>query len=249
MPLSYLSNVIHPPSGSSEQPPEHRNIYFLQRRWANSYAGCKYLALGLNMIYIIRTFNSLHESGTAAVNAGRHGKQTPLMIQAIFQLFIYALMLICLIMDIVVISTRKLSIADWFWRPGIIYFVLATSDQSIRLLNYLTTTQYSFEICQEELGPFIPLPLAIHICELRIQLNCITGGLRLCRDILIGCVYVFSVHYYVTHLISELKLQENEAVSMNNVTTYHHDLQTTNQSRNSNEVPMTEPFVVGGRLP
>ncbi|CAO3593517.1 unnamed protein product [Absidia cylindrospora] len=119
-----LPYTLHPPSITSQQLPQdrHRAIPFLRRRLIDSYTGCKYIALSFNVLFILRTLDNLHDSGTDAVNAVHHKKlAAALMTQAIFQLFVYIIMLLCLIMDILVISTRKLSVADWFWRPSLFF--------------------------------------------------------------------------------------------------------------------------------
>ncbi|SAL97815.1 hypothetical protein [Absidia glauca] len=146
---------------------------------------------------------------------------------------------------------KKLSVANCFWRPGILFFVLTCGDQSIRLLNDSMNSQHFFDLCRKDLGTFTPLPATIIICDLQVQMDCITGFAAFCRDMIASTIYIFAVHYYVEHLVQELKRQHQDTVSMDYVrsrqsdTGTHHIDPVVIHPRTVNDGFMTETSIPG----
>ncbi|KAI8329065.1 hypothetical protein BC941DRAFT_476568 [Chlamydoabsidia padenii] len=213
--MPYLPYTIHPPLIRSQQQ-NHRGISLLRRKLMDSYTAYKYIAMAFNMLFILRTIDDLHESGIEAVNVVHHGKTiSASMVEAIFQLFMYVIVLLCLIMDMIIINTKKLSIANSFWKPGILFFVMTFGDQSIRLLNNSMNSHSFYDSCRMEMGPFNPLVATI--CDLKMQMNNMTGIAVFCRDMIASCIYVFSVYSYVGYLVGELKQQYQDTLSMDHM--------------------------------
>ncbi|KAI8076489.1 uncharacterized protein B0P05DRAFT_140928 [Gilbertella persicaria] len=149
-----------------------RNKCFDFHQW------CKIISIGLNVIYMIQTFEYIYE-------AGSHMDDHTVSLQFGFQIVVGCLMLVCLIADLVVLNTSKLAVADWYWRPDVVFqncqqrLVNATRSQVISLIS--------------------------EICSMQNQLNHLYSIGIMLRDILTCGAYATASYFYMIHLIQVLK--------------------------------------------
>ncbi|ORX63161.1 hypothetical protein DM01DRAFT_1013379 [Hesseltinella vesiculosa] len=113
-------------------------------------------------------------------------QNTSKMVTHVFQVIVYGSMLGCLIFDMVVMTTKKLSVADWFWRPGVCFFLLVSADQLVYFFNYLVNMTYWFEACQRDLGSWGPLAISLMVCDLQVHVHSLLSFIFLLRDLAVA---------------------------------------------------------------
>ncbi|KAI8072645.1 hypothetical protein BC940DRAFT_291265 [Gongronella butleri] len=162
----------------------------------------QYIAFGLNLFYLVHTLSNLYDVGSAAVQTQHKGA----VVQIVFQLALYVAMLGCLVLDLIVMSTSKLSIADWFWRPGVCLCLLLSADRTVEFLDYLMNIEYWLETChRQQLGPLGSAALTNMLCELQVQVHSIHAFLLLARDLVISTLYAYVCGRHMKQWITVLK--------------------------------------------
>ncbi|KAG2201301.1 hypothetical protein INT46_003878 [Mucor plumbeus] len=178
----------------------------------NFYTWCKIISLGLNLIYMIRTFEDIYDAGSNITTHQQLTESYTIPIQYGFQILIGCLMMFCLVVDLVVLTTSKLVIADWYWRPGVFFFTFTCGKEIVLLIELLFNNDKFFENCQQRLGSGFhggSIVLVSEICTMQNNLNHVLVFGVLIRDILICSAYVAAGYFYVVRLIQVLKRRES----------------------------------------
>ncbi|CAO3623213.1 unnamed protein product [Cunninghamella echinulata] len=225
--MTYLTYPIHPPPFSPNIRSQQSNIRhdddtngnkhsISNGKWKrNSYSRLKMILLSLNIIYMIRTLDSILTHGSITLHERYNNYK---LSSSIFHLFLNSIILIALIIDIIIFTTKKVSVANSIWRPGIFFFMIIISEQFIGLMNKIVNHEHFFNICQQNIDAFIPENLMMMVCEQQLQIEHISSFLFLCRDIIACSIYVVSLHYYMPYLIKKIKKnQQEDVVDLNSI--------------------------------
>ncbi|KAL7319495.1 hypothetical protein PS15m_002624 [Mucor circinelloides] len=176
------------------------------------YTWCKIISLSLNLMYMIRTFENIYDAGSNIATHQQLAENYTVPVQYGFQILIGCLMMFCLIIDLVVLTTSKLAIADWYWRPGVFFFTFTCGNEIISLIEVLFNDDKSNENCQQRLGSGFrggSIVLVSEICTMQNHLNHILVLGTLIRDVLICSAYVTAGYFYMIRLIQVLKRRES----------------------------------------
>ncbi|KAI9361045.1 hypothetical protein BD770DRAFT_408865 [Pilaira anomala] len=123
-----------------------------------------------------------------------------------FQIIIGCFMLFCLIFDLIILTTSKLTIANWYWRPGVFFFTFTCGNQIVSIMELLFGDETFLNTCQQQLGgSHGSITLVMEVCKMQIRLNHITSVFVLFRDLLICGAYVGISYFYILRLIQVLK--------------------------------------------
>ncbi|KAI8636130.1 hypothetical protein BD408DRAFT_108489 [Parasitella parasitica] len=202
------------PSSNATLPTNRNTATAITRSWRDKlfdfYIWCKFISLGLNLMYMICTFETVYDAGSTTHQQTRESYNVP--VEYGFQILIGCLMMFCLIIDLIVLTTSKLAIADWYWRPGVFFFTFTCGNEIISLIEVLFNDNKFNENCLQRLGNGFrggPIVLVSEICTMQNHLNQILVLGTLIRDILICSVYVTTGYFYVIRLIQVLKRRES----------------------------------------
>ncbi|CEP12668.1 hypothetical protein [Parasitella parasitica] len=204
------------PFSNSTLPTSHTTATAMTKSWRDKlfdiYVWCKFISLGLNLMYMVCTFEVIYNAGSAIAAHQQRTENYNVPVQYGFQILIGCLMMFCLIIDLIVLTTSKLAIADWYWRPGVFFFTFTCGKEIISLIELLFNDDKFNENCQQRLGSGFrggPLVLISEICVMQNQLNHIFDLGRLVRDVLICSAYVTAGYFYVNRLVQVLKRRES----------------------------------------
>ncbi|KAI8992219.1 hypothetical protein BDB01DRAFT_903240 [Pilobolus umbonatus] len=180
-------------------------------RLSDFYFWCKAIAVALNIIYMTHTFEMIYEAGSSIAH---QEKQYSAPFQAGFNILISCLMLFCLIVDLVVLTTTRLSIADWYWRPGLFFLIFIVGNQMIGMTDLLLNSDDVFLNCTKKYVDN-PLLLTNDFCTMQIQLKQVINIIILCRELISCGAYFITGYIYITHFIKSLK-SRSDSRTINN---------------------------------
>ncbi|KAI9307320.1 hypothetical protein BJ944DRAFT_247468 [Cunninghamella echinulata] len=225
--MTYLTYPIHPPPFSPNIQSQQYNIRHdddtnnnkhstRNGKWKrNPYSRLKMIVLSLNIIYMIRAFDGVLTHGSIALHEHYNSYK---LTSSIFHLFLNSVVLIALVIDIIIFTTKKVSIANSIWRPGVFFFMFIISEQFIGLMNKILNHEHFSDICQQSIDAFIPENLMVMVCEQQLQIEHISSFLFLCRDLIACSIYVIALHYYMPYLVKKLeKDQQEDIVDLNSI--------------------------------
>ncbi|GAN03803.1 hypothetical protein MAM1_0048c03258 [Mucor ambiguus] len=170
----------------------------------------------------IRTFENIYDAGSNIATHQQRTENYNVPVQYGFQILIGCLMMFCLAVDLIVLTTSKLAIADWYWRPGVFFFTFTCGNEIISLIEVLLNDDKFNENCQQRLGSGFrsgSIVLVSEICTMQNHLNHILVLGTLIRDVLICSAYVTASYFYMIRLLQVLKQREStDATAMHTMT-------------------------------
>ncbi|KAG2231250.1 hypothetical protein INT48_006825 [Thamnidium elegans] len=195
--------------------------------WKNKildlYLWCKIVSISLNMMYMIQTFEDTYDAGSNIISHQQTSEKYAVPLQYGFQILIGCLMLFCLIVDLVILTTSKLVVADWYWRPGVFFFTFTCGNEIIAVMELLFSNESFLQSCQQRLaGPQGSKILVMEICDIQNRLNHITTLFVLFRDLLICGTYVSISYFYILRLVQVLKRRTTSDTAMHVMANSYH---------------------------
>ncbi|KAI7893458.1 uncharacterized protein EV154DRAFT_479210 [Mucor mucedo] len=152
-----------------------------KNKFLDFYIWSKVLSITLNMMYMIQTFDDMYEAGANI------GTEYIKFVKVLMSLFLQS----------------KITVADWYWRPGVFFFTFTCGNEIILIVDLLFSNETFFQNCQQKLtGTHTSLVLISEVCLMQSRLNHIVTLSVIFRDILICVRNVFrSKVMMLTHLI------------------------------------------------
>ncbi|CAO3645347.1 unnamed protein product [Cunninghamella blakesleeana] len=208
-----MTYSIHPPTISEQIQTHHyhhhsENVMLDQKHKRKSYGWIKIFAIGLNLIYMLKSLEDIYLYESIVTKEQHHYYKTT---SATFDLLLSSIILFTLMIDLIMITTKKLSIANSIWRPGVFSFSFLLGQKMIQLMNKVINHDYYFNSCQQNLDDqSVSNHLISIICEQQLEIEQISSFLFLCRDILVCTIYVIGLRYYMPFLIQKLKKEQQK---------------------------------------
>ncbi|KAG2208251.1 hypothetical protein INT47_006106, partial [Mucor saturninus] len=156
----------------------------------------------------IQTFDDMYEAGANIASNQQAAEQTTVPLQYGFQILIGCLMMFCLIVDLIILTT-------------------VVENNSSRLVlaprDLLFSNETFFQNCQQKLtGTHTSLVLISEVCLMQSRLNHIVTLSIIFRDILICGVYVAVSYVYVLRLVETLKRRTSSDTAMHVMANSYH---------------------------
>ncbi|KAI8879599.1 hypothetical protein K501DRAFT_303199 [Backusella circina FSU 941] len=159
----------------------------------NYYVWCRVVSLSLNFIYIIRTSEWTYDAGYSLIVHPESQSKYIIPLEEGVKLLLGCVMLFCLVVDLVILTTSKLSIADWYWKSGIFFFFLTIGNQSVSLADQFFGSDVQLQICQKRLSSIqVQASIITELCGLNIRINYVNTIVSLFRDVFV-CVSSLSI--------------------------------------------------------
>ncbi|KAL0083447.1 hypothetical protein F4703DRAFT_1110981 [Phycomyces blakesleeanus] len=170
------------------------------QKMANLYTWNKICVLSMNAIYLLSIFQDFYDAGNHIIE-GKYSTEGYRAIPAgaVVTIITSSIMMFCLLFDMVVMSTNKLSLAYHYWRPGLFFFAVNCSGKGINMMRMLlNSSEYirdcEYKIISVELSPH---SLVSTMCHIDVRLTNLTAAMALVRDVSI-CVCLFFLFLF-TH--------------------------------------------------
>ncbi|KAI9023598.1 hypothetical protein CLU79DRAFT_887070 [Phycomyces nitens] len=178
----------------------------------NLYTWNKMCALSMNAIYLLSIFQDFYDSGNHIIEANySSGDYRSIPAGAVVIIITSSIMMFCLLFDMVVMSTTKLSLAYHYWRPGLFFFAINCSCKGINMMRMLMSASDSIHDCEQKImsADHSSHSLVSSICQVDIKLTHLTAAMALVRDVSICALYVVLSHIHLTKLVAQLKTQQS----------------------------------------
>ncbi|KAI8977376.1 hypothetical protein BDF20DRAFT_563166 [Mycotypha africana] len=149
--------------------------------------------------------------------------QDALLWQNVIQIIMSCLLMLCLIGDITVLTTRKLSVANWYWRPGLIFCGLTAVNETIILSDALVNSVTIFGNCHQRLiSTERTFELIDEICYMQMSLSFIFTMGSMIKAISLSIVYAVTAYFQNRNTIHELKREASTSdMPLENMTSYY----------------------------
>ncbi|OAD75083.1 hypothetical protein PHYBLDRAFT_144435 [Phycomyces blakesleeanus NRRL 1555(-)] len=187
------------------------------QKMANLYTWNKICVLSMNAIYLLSIFQDFYDAGNHIIE-GKYSTEGYRAIPAgaVVTIITSSIMMFCLLFDMVVMSTNKLSLAYHYWRPGLFFFAVNCSGKGINMMRMLlNSSEYirdcEYKIISVELSPH---SLVSTMCHIDVRLTNLTAAMALVRDVSICGLYVVLSHMHLAKLVTRLKKQQSTVMDM-----------------------------------
>ncbi|KAI7865833.1 hypothetical protein BDF14DRAFT_1819937 [Spinellus fusiger] len=178
---------------------------------SDSTVGYRLVALGMNAIYLLSVIEDMVTTGSDLLQATTHSPSSDpsLATSAIF-LAMTSVLLLCLVVDLLAMTTTKSWAVSPVWHPGAFFFCINCTHKALCVLGLLLNQRMLLRECEEKYT-FSGLPmqgLSLEICQLKLQLNSLTASLLFLKDAVVCGVYVVAAHVYVDRRRMRIKAQQ-----------------------------------------
>ncbi|KAI9487216.1 MAG: hypothetical protein EXX96DRAFT_552289 [Benjaminiella poitrasii] len=196
-----------------------------RERFFTFYTWCKIISISLNIIFMARAIEYVYSSSSFITTHHRFPGTSFLLIQYTLQVVMGSLMLLTLPADFFVMTTSKLAVADWYWKPGVLFFTLTCGNSLFTMGVTIISNDMVLGSCLDRLAqrdtPFI---LVTEICSLTNRLDHIFTMAVVIRDFLMSvrCIQhtfllwfngIHSISIIIIGIICHSKLLPHESIN------------------------------------
>ncbi|KAI7901988.1 uncharacterized protein BX663DRAFT_513149 [Cokeromyces recurvatus] len=132
------------------------------------------------------------------------------------QLVMGCFIMFSLIVDFFILTTSKLNVANWYWQPGILFFILTCGSFLFTIIDIMiVNNDIQLGSCMQRFTESdTSYLLLLEICHLKIRLNHLFTMAVIMRDFFTSGLYVTASYYYMFRLIQTLQRRDSLDTAM-----------------------------------